>query len=269
MPEFLLLALLAGLGVAIIAAPLGAFIIWQRLVYFGDTLAHGSLLGVAFGLLLSINLQLAITLSSLLIAIVLVFWQTQKQLPTDTLLGILSHSTLALGLILVSVFDTGRLDLNAYLLGDLLSSDLTDVVTIYSLLIIIVLLVWRYWHGLLSIIVNEPLAIVEGVPVKKMQLLLLSLLALTIAVAIKVVGVLLITSLLIIPAAAARYLANTPEKMVFVAGIIGSLSVMGGLGSSFLWDTPAGPSIVVNASVIFLLCFSFFGIRERLSLIHI
>ncbi len=253
MPDFLLFALLAGLGVAIIAAPLGALIVWQRLAYFGDTLAHGSLLGVAFGLLLSINLQFAIVLSSLMIAALLVFWQTQKKLPTDTLLGILSHSTLALGLILISIFDTGRLDLNAYLLGDLLSSDITDIITIYSLLVIIIFTVWRYWYSILSVIVSEPMAVVEGISVKKIRFIFLGLLALTIAVAIKVVGVLLITSLLIIPAAAARYVSDTPEKMVIFAGIIGSISVLGGLGSSFLWDTPAGPSIVVASSVIFLL----------------
>ena len=121
MPDFLLLALVAGIGIALIAAPLGAFIVWQRLAYFGDTLAHASLLGVAFGLLLTVNIQLAIMLCSLFIAVLLVFWQHQKQLPSDTLLGILSHSTLALGLVLVSVFDSGRIDLSAYLLGDLLS----------------------------------------------------------------------------------------------------------------------------------------------------
>lgn len=253
MIEFLLVALAAGLGVAMIAAPLGSFIVWQRLAYFGDTLAHASLLGVAFGLLLTVNIQLAIMLSSLGIALFLVFWQNQKQLPSDTFLGILSHSTLALGLVLVSTFDSGRLDLTAYLLGDLLATTIEDVIVIYSLLVVVAFLVWRYWHGLLSMIVSEPLAHVEGVPIKKMRFLLIFLLALTIAVAIKIVGVLLITSLLIIPAAAARYLSNTPEKMVFFAGIIGGLSVVGGLSSSLLWDTPAGPSIVVCASLFFLL----------------
>lgn len=256
MPEFLLLALVAGIGIALIAAPLGAFIVWQRLAYFGDTLAHASLLGVAFGLLLTINIQLAIMLCSLLIAVLLVFWQHQKQLPSDTLLGILSHSTLALGLVLVSVFDSGRVDLSAYLLGDLLSTDIGDVVTIYLLLLIVGGSVWRYWQPLLSMIVNEPLAIVEGVPVRKMRFLFICLLALTIAMAIKMVGVLLITALLIIPAAAARYLSASPEKMVLWAGVFGCLSVMGGLYSSLLWDTPAGPSIVVCSSVLFLLSLS-------------
>jgi zinc transport system permease protein len=262
MAEFLLLALAAGLGVAMIAAPLGSFIVWQRMAYFGDTLAHASLLGVALGLLLTINIQIAIVASSIIIALLLVFWQNQRQLPTDTLLGILSHSTLALGLVLVSVFDTGRIDLSAYLLGDLLSTTMDDVILIYGLVVIVGLSVKRYWEPLLSLIVNEPLAQVEGVPVKRMRLLLLLLLALTIAVAIKIVGVLLITALLIIPAAGARYLANSPERMVFIAGVIGCLSVIGGLSSSLLWDTPAGPSIVVCASCLFLLSLGAFNIKR-------
>lgn len=264
MTDFILLALAAGLGVAIIAAPLGSFIVWQRLAYFGDTLAHASLLGVAFGLLLTVNIQLAIIVSSLFIALLLVFWQSQGQLPTDTLLGILSHSTLALGLVLVSVFDTGRLDLTAYLLGDLLSTTINDVIIIYALALIVSLLVWRYWQPLLSMIVNEPLALVEGIPVKKMRLLLLVLLALTIAVAIKVVGILLITALLIIPAAGARYFSSSPEKMVCWSGVIGCLSVGGGLASSFFWDTPAGPSIVVCASILFIMSLLGSGLRQKL-----
>ncbi|ODS24022.1 hypothetical protein AB835_05715 [Candidatus Endobugula sertula] len=262
MIEFLAPALIAGLGVAIIAAPLGSLIVWQRLVYFGDTLAHSSLLGVAFGLLLTINIQLAIVLSGIVIALLLVGWQNQKQLSTDTLLGILSHSSLALGLILVSVFDTGRVDLSTYLLGDLLSTTIADVVFIIGLGSIIGFTIWRYWHFLLFITVNESLAAVEGIQVNKIRLLLFLLLALTIAISIKMVGVLLITALLIIPAATARYLADSPEKMVLWSGILGCLSVIGGLTTSLLWDTPAGPSIVVCASSAFV-CLLLFSAKVR------
>ncbi len=253
MIDFLVLALVGGLGVALTAAPLGAFVVWQRLAYFGDTLAHASLLGVAFGLLLTINIQLTIIISCLSVAILLVLLQGQRYLPSDTLLGIISHSSLALGLVFVSVFDTGRLDLTLYLLGDILSTSQEDVIMIFTVFLIVSLLTWKFWRQLLAITVNEEIAQVEGVPVKQIRLLLLFMLALVIAVAIKVVGVLLITALLIIPAATARYLSTSPTQMVFVGGVLGCLSVFGGLTSSFLWDTPAGPSIVVCASVLFLL----------------
>jgi zinc transport system permease protein len=256
MIDFLVLALLGGIGVALTAAPLGAFVVWQRLAYFGDTLAHASLLGVAFGLLLTVNIQLTIIVSCLGVAVLLVLLQGQRYLPSDTLLGIISHSSLALGLVFVSIFDTGRLDLTLYLLGDILSTSQDDVVMIFIVFVIVSLLTWKFWRQLLAITVNEEIAQVEGVSVKQIRLLLLFMLALVIAVAIKVVGVLLITALLIIPAATARYLSTSPAQMVFIGAILGCVSVFGGLASSFIWDTPAGPSIVVSASMLFLLTVS-------------
>lgn len=253
MIDFLLLALLAGIGVALTAAPLGSFVVWQRLAFFGDTLAHASLLGIAFGLLLNINIQIAIIVACLSIAILLVLLQGQRYIASDTLMGIISHSSLALGLIFVSIFDTGRLDLTLYLLGDILSTSQNDVVMIFIVFAIVTVLTAMFWRQLLAITVNEEIAQVEGIPVKQIRLLLLFMLALVIAIAIKVVGVLLITALLIIPAATARYLSTSPVQMVFISGLVGCLSVFGGLTSSFLWDTPAGPSIVVSASGLFIL----------------
>ena len=251
--EFLILALMAGIGVALIAAPLGAFVVWQRLAYFGDTLAHSALLGVALGLLLSINSQLSIIIICALVALMLLPWNTQRRLPTDTMLGIISHSALAFGLILVSLFSDNRLDLNAYLLGDILTTTRQDVFLIYSLVVLAGALVWRFWTPLLSITVSPELAQVEGIPVKRIRLLLLMLLALIIALAIQVVGVLLITALLIIPAAAARQLSKTPEAMVLFAGLIAIFSVIGGLLSSLILDTPVGPSIIAFSSLLFLI----------------
>lgn len=251
--SFLFLALLAGLGVALIAAPLGAFVVWQRLAYFGDTLAHASLLGIALGLVLSINVQIAIIFGCLMVAVILMLLQQQKMIPADTLLGIISHSALAIGLILVSLFDTSRLDLTSYLLGDILTTTPNDLISIAVVGVLTLFLVWRFWRELLSVTVNEALAQVEGIPVQKIRLLLMFLLAVTIAVAIKIVGVLLITALLIIPAATARCLSNTPEKMVVLSGSFGCLAVVGGLSLSLFGDTPAGPSIVASASVVFAL----------------
>ncbi len=253
MPEFLLYALLAGLGVASVAGPLGAFAVWRRMAYFGDTLAHSALLGVTFGLLLEINLNLAVALGCLLLALALVALQQNRLLATDTLLGILSHSTLALGLICLSMFTNSRIDLMAYLFGDILSASRADVIGIWAIsLIVLVLLLWL-WRPLLAITVHEELAQVEGVPVTAVRTALMLLMALVIAIAMKVVGALLITALLIIPAAASRRLTHTPEHMAIGASLLGCLSVSGGLGASFLWDTPAGPSIVLSAALLFLL----------------
>lgn len=253
MPDFLLSALLAGIAVALVAGPLGAFAVWRRMAYFGDTLAHSALLGVTFGLLLDINLNLAIALGCLLLALILVGLQNNRFLATDTLLGILSHSTLALGLICVSVFSDNRIDLMAYLFGDILSVSTTDVISIWGISVAVIgALIWL-WRPLLAITVHEELAQVEGVPVARVRTALMLLMALVIAIAMKVVGVLLITALLIIPAAASRRLTHTPEQMAIISSLLGVVAVLAGLTASYWWDSPAGPAIVLSATLLFSL----------------
>ena len=253
MPDFIVLALAAGCLVALMAGPLGSFAVWRRMAYFGDTLAHSALTGVAFGLILSVNINIAVTVFCLLLALLLVLLQHNRSIATDTLLGILSHSMLALGLIVVSVFSDGRVDLYGYLFGDLLSVTGDDLITIgITAAIVLPMIVWL-WRPLISITVHEELAQVEGVPVTWVRTALILMMALLIAVAMKVVGVLLITALLIIPSAASRRLVNTPEQMAVSASVIGMLAIAGGLASSFYWDTPAGPSAVLCASIVFAL----------------
>ena len=251
MPDFLLLARLAGLAVALVAGPLGSFAVWRRMAYFGDTLAHSALLGITFGLLLDINLNLAVALGCLLLALILVALQQNRFLATDTLLGILSHSTLALGLVCVSFFSENRIDLMAYLFGDILAVAEAEVISIWVIsFLVVALLVWL-WRPLLAMTVHEDLARIEGVPVTAVRTTLMLLMALVIAMAMKVVGVLLITALLIIPAAASRRLTHTPEQMAISASILGGLAVTLGLAASYYWDTPAGPSIVLSATLLF------------------
>ena len=250
--NFLLRALLGGLGVALIAGPFGSFVVWRRLAYFGDTLAHSALLGVAFGFLLEINLTLGILIICQILALLLFVSQRQRLLAGDTLLGILSHGALALGLVVLAFMQDVRVDLVAYLFGDILAIGPTDLGWIFGgggLALVGLILLWR---PLLAITIHEDLARVEGVPVDRINWAFLALIALTVAVMMKVVGLLLVTALLIIPAATARRFAGSPETMALSASLIGCLAVSGGLYGSFRWDTPAGPSIVVAACLIFL-----------------
>lgn len=253
MPDFLLFALFAGIAVALVAGPLGAFAVWRRMAYFGDTLAHSALLGVTFGLLLDINLNLAVALGCLTLALILVGLQHKRFLATDTLLGILAHSTLALGLVCVSLFTETRIDLLAYLFGDILAVSVSDVITIGFISLCVCIALILLWRPLLSITVHEELAQVEGVPVTAVRTALMLLMALVIAIAMKIVGVLLITALMIIPAAAARRVSRSPEQMAIFASLLGSVAVALGLIASYLWDTPAGPAIVLSATGLFIL----------------
>ncbi|HEW97801.1 MAG: hypothetical protein DRR16_22460 [Candidatus Parabeggiatoa sp. nov. 3] len=270
MEDFLWRALLGGLGVAIIAGPLGCFIVWRRMAYFGDTLAHSALLGIALGFLLNLKLTVhleQLTLSSLLmfstlivclaIALLLVILESQKRFATDTLLGILAHSALSLGLIALAFLQAEglRIDLYAYLFGDLLAITRTDLYWIYGGGGLILFALVFIWQSLLSITIHEELAQVEGVSVAWIRLLFMLMVALVIAIAMKIVGILLITSMLIIPPAAARSFAKTPEQMAVLASFLGALAVFIGLTLSWHWDIPTGPAVVVAATLLFILTF--------------
>ena len=253
MPDFLLNALLAGLALALVAGPLGSFVVWRRMAYFGDTLSHAALLGLALGLLLDINPTLAVTFGCLLLGVLLVSLQQRQPLASDTLLGILAPTTLALGLVVLSFMTEVRIDLMAYLFGDLLAVSPTDLLWISGGSALVLAALALLWRPLLAITVHEELARVEGLPVAALRMALMLLIAVVIAVAMKIVGVLLITSLLIIPAAAAQRHARTPEQMALGASLAGLLAVCGGLALSWFKDTPAGPSIVVCAAACFAL----------------
>jgi zinc transport system permease protein len=271
MDDFLWRTFLSGLGVAIIAGPLGCFIVWRRMAYFGDTLAHSALLGIALGFLLNLkfNYFSALTLNTLMmlctlmiciiIAFLLVILQSQKRLATDTLLGILAHSALSLGLVTLAFLQAEglRIDLYGYLFGDLLAVTRTDLYWIYGGGIFILLSLKLIWQSLLSITIHEELAQVEGIPIVRVRLFFMLMIALVIAIAMKIVGILLITSLLIIPPATARYFAHTPEQMAVFASIIGGIAIAMGLYMSWHWDTPTGPSVVVAATGLFTLTFLF------------
>lgn len=253
MDDFLLRALLAGLAIAFVAGPLGVFVLWRRMAYFGDTLSHSAILGVALGLLLSINLNVGILLSTVLVAVVLIYSQQQNKLTNDTLLGIIAHSALSLGLVLVSFVKGVRVNMESWLFGDILSVSWADLVFIGVGVAIIIVILLFIWRPLLSLTVHAELAQVEGVNITLISAIYTVLIALLVAVAMKIVGALLISSLLIIPAAAARQFSRTPEQMAVISIVVAILAVLLGLAASFFVDTPAGPSIVVCATVIFLL----------------
>ena len=253
MDDFLLRALLAGLAVVLMAGPLGVFIIWRRMAYFGDTLSHSAILGVALGLLLSININVGIFVSTILVAILLILAQRQKQLGSDTLLGIMAHSALSLGLILISFVEGVRVDIDSLLFGDILSVSWNDLGIIAVGVVGVLAILTFIWKPLLSLTVHEELARVEGVNVSLISAIYTLLIAILVAIAMKIIGALLITSLLIIPAATARQFSRSPEAMAVYSVILGMIAVVLGLGASYLWDTPAGPSIVISASGLFLL----------------
>lgn len=252
-PAFLLYALIGGLLITLISAPLGVFMVWQRQSYFGATLAHSALLGVSLGFLIDLHLTVAVMVTSVLIALIIFNLSEKTLLSADTLLGLMAHSSLAIGLVIISLQKNIQIDVMSYLVGDILSITQNEILGIIILGFLISLFFYRHWYDLLNITLNKDLAQVEGIQYRKVQLTYTVLLALFIAFAMKVVGVLLITSLLIIPAAAAHKFSRTPSQMLAISALFGMASVMSGLLLSLYLDIPTGPAIVMMATAFFLL----------------
>ncbi len=255
MDDFLLRALIGGIGVAIVSGPLGCLVVWQRMSYFGAALSHAALLGVALGLFFEINLTLSILVVSIVISGLLLLMERYNQLASDTTLGILAHGTLATGVIILGLMPTLQIDLMSYLFGDILTIGWADLFWIYVGGILIASILRLIWRPLLSLIVQRELALVDGVHEIRIRMAFLFLLSISIAVSMQVVGILLIVSLLIIPAATARRFSASPEQMVLLAILVGTISVASGLWMSITLDTPAGPSMVFASAIIFGLSF--------------
>lgn len=250
--DFMTRAALAGVGVAIAAAPLGSFVVWRRMAYFGDATAHAAILGVALSLALSLPIFAGTVAVALLMALT-VSSLSERGYAMDTLLGVLAHSALAIGLVAVSFLSGVRIDLMAYLFGDILAVSRGDLAVIWGGAVLVVGLIGWRWHNLLTATLNQDLACSCNINPQREKLVLTLSLAITVAVAIKVVGVLLIVAFLIIPNAAARPLARTPETMTATAAMIGAGASVAGLQAAFLLNTPAGPTIVCITTLCFAL----------------
>ena len=251
--DFIVRAFAAGIGLAFITGPLGCFIVWRRLSYFGDTIAHSALLGVVIAYALNFNLIIAVFVVSCLLALSLLFLQKRTNLPDDALLGLLAHSVLAIGLVLLGILSFIRIDLMGLLFGDILSVNVTDLLFVWiggGIVLIVLILIWR---PLFAGTVNLELAKAEGLNPDLANAIFTLLIASVIAISIKIVGILLITGLLIIPASASRNLSSTPIQMAIISSIIGVASVVLGIQTSMIWNTPTGPTILTITLGAFIL----------------
>ncbi len=260
--DFLTRAALAGIGLSLATGPLGCFVLWRRMAYFGDAMAHAAILGVALSVALSAPVQLGTLIVALAMALAVSALAARGH-AMDAALGVLAHSALALGLVAASLIAGLRIDLQAYLFGDILSISRADLGLVWGgALMVAGLLAWR-WQNLLTATVNEELAQAAGLSPSRERLVLVLALAIVVAVAIKIVGALLIAALLIIPAATARATARSPEAMALAATLIGAAATLLGLALSLALDTPAGPSIVTAAAALFALSLPLARLRRQ------
>jgi zinc transport system permease protein len=251
--EFIVNALIAGVLVAAIAGPLGCFMVWRKMAYFGDTISHSALMGVALGIAFDSENPIIMIATCSAVAIMLLFLQRDRRFSSDTLLGILAHGTLSIGMIVISMMDHFRTDMMYYLVGDILAISERNIYTIAGVVGITAVCLFFIWRDLLSLTVHEDLAHTEGVKVSRIKIIYMLLIAFLVAVALKVIGVLLITALMIIPAAAARTISKTPLQMIMFSSIGGIAAVISGIAASSQWDVPTGPAIVLCATLLFLI----------------
>ena len=251
---FILRALVAGMGVAIVAGVMGCFIVWRRMAYFGDSLAHSALLGVGLGLVTGLGVNLGVIIICFAFALLLLWLQQKKVLATDTLLGIMAHAALSTAMVVISLLNQ-RIDLHAFLFGDILTVTWHEIWWIYIGGAIILIALSYYWSSLVLMTIHEDLAKAENVRTLFCQLLLILLVTIMVAVSIRIIGILLITSMLIIPAASARLLVRSPEAMAIAASLLAIFAVGFGIFVSIQLDTPSGPSIVVSSAGLFVILF--------------
>ncbi len=251
--DFFIRALIAGIGVVLIAAPLGCVVVWRRMSYFGDTLAHSMILGVALSIALQLNLSLTVLIFSTFVAVLLTLFTQSLRFSSDGMLGLLSHATLALGLTLISFLPPMKVDILTLLTGGILTVSDNGLDAILAGAFIIPVILCFIWRSLVAYTISAEISNAEIGHAKIVNLIYVILLAWTVAISIQVVGILLITALLIIPALTARLISNSPEQMVFGAIGFGILAITIGLNLSMQINTPASPMIIVAATCFFAL----------------
>lgn len=247
--DFMIRAALAGVGLALACAPLGCFVVWRRMAYYGDATAHAALLGVALSL--ALDLPLAPATLAVALAMATAISALSHRQAVDTMLGVLAHSALAVGLVAVSFLQGVRSDLSAWLFGDLLAVTRGDLAVIGAGAGAVVALIGWRWSRLLLSTLSPEMAAADGISPRVEQWVLNIALALVVAVGIRIVGALLISAMLILPAAAARPLSRSPEAMAATTAVIGVLASLGGLAGAWHLDTPTGPTIVCAAAMLF------------------
>lgn len=252
MEDFIINGLVAAIGISIIAGSLGCFVIWKRMSYFSESISHSALLGVSLGIASGMGIHFGLVIVGALFALLIVLLQQRKFLSNDAILGIFSHIALSLGIVVLSIVGDANTDYFGFLFGDILSITEGDIFWVYSVLILVVFFLVVFWQKLLLLTLNEELAVAEGLNSTIYNLAFMLMIALAVSVSVQIVGVLLITSLLIIPPAIAKVFSATPLQMVFIAIFVSIVAVFIGLGMSMTYDLAAGPAIVIALGALFI-----------------
>ena len=253
MDNFILLAIISGIGIAFITGLLGCFVVWKKMAYFGESLGHSAVLGIGIGLLLGIGDNIAVLLVIITFSLIVTYLQNKEAFSNDLILAVLAHGLLSIGIILISINPDPNFNLHSFLFGDILTVSLNEIFLIFLSAIFIYLIILTNWKALLITIISKDLAKSQNINNFKIELLFTFTMALAVAISIKIIGALLITSMLIIPSSCAKQLVNNPKNMVIISIIISILSILIGILCSYYFDIPSGPAIILTSFSAFFI----------------
>ncbi len=250
--SFIIRGFEAGIIIAIIAPLIGMFLVLRRYSLIADTLSHVSLAGVAIGLLLKINPLVAAIIAAVVSSVAIERLRISKKVYGESALSIFLSGSLALAIILISLSHGFNINLFNYLFGSIVTVKQTDVYVIGSLGIIVIALIIAFYKELVYITFDEETAQVSGIPTRFINIVLIILAALTVAVAIPIVGVLLISALVVVPVVTALQLRKSFKETILWAEVFSLFSVISGIIVSFYADTSTGGAIVLITILIFI-----------------
>ena len=248
-------ALITGLILGVLMAVLGVFVVLRRMSFFADAIGHSALTGIALGLLLKTDPFFAALVFALLVAAGIALLRHYSHLHLDTLLGVFFPAAVALGVIIVQLTPGFQTDLVSFLFGDILTVSNVDIVTSIIIAIVVGVILVTSGKRLLLITFNEALARSQGIAVPRYELLFLLMLAAVIAISIKLVGIILITAMIVIPAATAQNLTRSMSSMIGVSVAVSLIAVLVGMLSSALLSLPSGPTVVLVGATLFAASF--------------
>ncbi len=252
---FMQRALIAGAAVAVPLALLGVFVTARGMAFFGDGVAHASLAGIAIGLLVGVNPLWTALIIAVVFAIVMVLFDRYSKLKSDTVLGFLFTTGLALGIVLMSLQSGYQPDLISYLFGNILTIAYSDLLVIIPFSVVTTVVLLLLYKSIVLMIINKEMAWLSGIPVLAAELLLYIFLAVTVVIGVKLLGIVLISALLILPVATGRLLARSFKSMFVQSILFSEVIVLGGLVSSYYLDMPSGAIIVLFGAAVFTILF--------------
>ena len=253
--DFMIRAFIAGIAVAIIAPLIGIFLVVRRYSLMSDTLAHISLAGLAIGFLLEIYPIGVAVITTVIASFFMEKLRNSKRVFGESILALFISGSLAIAIVLISISKGFNVDLFSYLFGSIATVSTQDIYLIVALCAIVIFVILRYYESLFAVSFNEELSKARGVPVEKINLMLIVLAAISVTIIMQIVGILLVGALMVIPVISAMQLKKSFANTIVIAEVFSFISVISGLFISYYLDIASGGSIVVVALFIFLLCY--------------